>query len=74
MLPNRSRLVNIRSLSESTGIGVRTLRTLMSARKIPFIRCGYRTIFFNVEEVDKALLRFKVKAVNSEERPVACGG
>ena len=66
-----SRLVNISSLSESTGIAVRTLRTFMAARKIPFLKCGHGTILFDPEKVDKALERFEVKAVSRDERRVA---
>jgi hypothetical protein len=68
---NMSRLVNISSLSECTGIGVRTLRTFMAARKIPFLKCGHRTILFNPDKVQKALERFEVKAVGGNERCVA---
>jgi hypothetical protein len=66
----RSRLVNISSLSESTGIAVRTIRTFMAARKIPFLKCGHRTILFDPDKVDKALGRFEVEAVSRDERRV----
>ena len=66
-----SRLVNISSLSESTGIPVRTLRTLTAGRKIPVLKLGRRTLFFDVERVYAALERFEVKAISVDEGRVA---
>jgi excisionase family DNA binding protein len=63
MQTNKRKLVNIADLSECNGIPVRTLRTLMHARKIPFLRCGHRTVLFDPEKVDKALQRFEVQEV-----------
>jgi hypothetical protein len=40
----------------------------MGARKIPFLRLGYRTIFFDIEEVDRALQRFEIQEVGSTLR------
>jgi len=40
----------------------------MASRKIPFFRFGYRTIFFDPEEVDRALQRFEVQEVGSRQR------
>lgn len=57
------RYVNIQSLSERVGIPVRTLRTMKQQRKIPFIKPGHRTLLFDVDEVTKALQRFRVEAV-----------
>jgi pyocin large subunit-like protein len=37
-------------------------RTLMHLRKIPYIRCGYRTCLFDVAKVRAALEKFEVKA------------
>jgi hypothetical protein len=62
---NSRKLVNILALSEHNGIPVRTLRTFMAARKIPFLKCGHRTILFDPEKVDKALQRFEVREVGS---------
>jgi hypothetical protein len=58
------RLVNIKQLSEEKGLAVRTLRGFVAARKIPFLKCGHRTLLFDPEKVDKALQRFEVLAVN----------
>ena len=63
-----SKLVNIGGLSAQKGIPIRTLRSLMGARKIPFLRLGYRTIFFDIEEVDRALQRFEIQEVGSTLR------
>jgi hypothetical protein len=37
----------------------------MATRKIPFLKCGHRTIFFDPAEVDRALQRFEVQEVGS---------
>ena len=65
MQTNKYKLVNIAGLSEHNGIPVRTLRSFMAARKIPFLKFGHRTIFFDPEEVDRALQRFEVQEVGS---------
>ena len=62
------KLVNIAGLSERRGIPIRTVRSLMSARKIPFLKVGHRTIFFDLEEVDRALRRFEVREIGSHLR------
>ena len=51
------------SLSYANGVPVRTLRTFMVARKIPFLKLGHRTVLFDPEKVDKALERFEVQEV-----------
>lgn len=56
-------LITIRLLSEQSGIPVRTLRTLKTQRKIPYIRAGYRTLLFDLEKVMAALEKMEVKAV-----------
>ena len=63
MQSNRHKLVNIGALSEHNGVPVRTLRTFMASRKIPFLKCGHRTILFDPDKVDKALQRFEVQEV-----------
>jgi excisionase family DNA binding protein len=63
MESNTRKLVNIIGLSQHKGIPVRTLRTLVSSRKIPFFKLGHRTLLFNPEKVDKALERFEVQEV-----------
>ena len=68
MQTHKRKLVNIAALSQHKGIPVRTLRSLMAARKIPFLKLGHRTIFFNPEEVDRALQRFEVQEVGSSSR------
>jgi hypothetical protein len=62
------KLVNIAGLSEHNGIPVRTLRTFMAARKIPFLKCGHRTVFFDPQKVDEALQRFEVQEIGSPSR------
>jgi hypothetical protein len=63
MQSNKRKLVNITELSEHNGVPVRTLRTFMATRKIPFLKCGHRTILFDLERVDNALKRFEVQEV-----------
>jgi hypothetical protein len=65
MQAHERKLVNIAGLSEQKGIPVRTLRTLVAGRKIPFLKLGHRTLFFDPEKVDKALQRFAVQEVGS---------
>jgi hypothetical protein len=65
MQSNKRKLVNIAGLSDYNGIPVRTLRTFMAARKIPFLKCGHRTILFDPQKVDRALQGFEVQEVSS---------
>jgi len=58
-----SKLTDIRGLSEQSGLPIRKLRSFVAARKIPFLKCGHRTLLFDVEKVNKALARFEVPAV-----------
>jgi len=61
--PERRNLVGIEQLEREIGIPIRTIRTLMQARRIPFLRLGRRTLYFDVQKVRDALDRFEVKAV-----------
>jgi len=65
MESNQHKLVKIAGLSEHNGIPVRTLRSFMAGRKIPFLKFGHRTIFFDPEEIDRALQRFGVQEVSA---------
>jgi len=65
MQSNKHTLVNIAGLSDYNGIPVRTLRTFMAGRKIPFLKCGHRTILFDPQKVDEALQGFEVQEVSS---------
>jgi len=62
------KLVKIEKLSEQNGIPVRTLRSFATARKIPFLKFGHRTIFFDPEEVNQALQRYEVHEVGSRSK------
>ena len=55
-----NKLVDIKKLSEELGPPVRTLRTLMQGRKIPFIKAGHRTTLFDPQKVRAALEKFEV--------------
>jgi len=61
-----AKLLDINGLSEYKGLPVRKLRHFVAARKIPFLKCGYRTLLFDPEKVDKALQRFEVPAVGAK--------
>jgi len=59
------KLIPIQQLSKETEIPVRTLRTLTSARKIPHLKLGWRTILYSREAVEKALSRFEISEVGA---------
>jgi hypothetical protein len=59
----RKPLLNIQQLSVEIGPPVRSLRTWMHRGKIPFIKVGHRTCFFDPDKVREALNRLEVKAV-----------
>jgi hypothetical protein len=61
-----SKLTDIHGLSEQSGLPIRKLRTFVAARKIPFLKCGHRTLLFDVEKVNKALARFEVPAAGTK--------
>lgn len=59
----KTKLLDIEGLSDEIGQPVRTLRTWVQGRKIPFLRLGHRTLLFDPEKVREALDKFEVKAV-----------
>jgi hypothetical protein len=61
-----SKLTDIHGLSEQSGLPIRKLRSFVAARKIPFLKCGHRTLLFDPEKVDQALQRFEVPAVGAK--------
>lgn len=60
---NTRHFTNIIELSKTTGIPVRTLRSLYNQRKISGIKAGHRTLLFDAEKVCVELARFEIKAV-----------
>ena len=46
------RLLNIQEVSEYTGLSVHTLYTMVSQRRIPFVKVG-RLVKFDLELLDK---------------------
>lgn len=48
-------------------ISPRQIEHWMAARKIPFLRLGRKCVRFDFDAVDRALMRFEVKAINAEE-------
>jgi len=61
------RLIPIAKLSVETEIPVRTLRTLAYSRKIPFLKFGHRTVLFDRAEVERALARFEIPAIEANK-------
>jgi hypothetical protein len=57
-----AKLLDIFQLSEATTRPVRQLRSFVAAKKIPYLKLGHRTMLFDPAKVEKALLRFEVKA------------
>jgi|Kansoi300Nextera_1026150.scaffolds.fasta_scaffold54182_2 hypothetical protein len=49
-----------------TGISVRTIAGLRRARKIPYVKLGYRTMFYDPDRVLAALSSREIKAVGQE--------
>lgn len=58
-----AKLVRIEQLSEMSGLPVRSLRTMMKNRVVPFVRTGHRSVWFQPEKVLRALEKFEVKSV-----------
>ena len=61
-----AKLLDIRGLSEQSGIPIRRLRSFVAGRKISFLKCGHRTLLFDPEKVKKDLARFEVPAVGDK--------
>ena len=57
------KLVDITGLAEITSVPVRSWRTMVQKRIIPFIKVGHRTMLFQPEKVLRALEKFEVKSV-----------
>jgi len=62
------KLLNIYELSEQKGRPVRQLRGFVAKRLIPYYKLGHRSILFDPQEVDKALQRFQIPAVNAKAK------
>ena len=57
------RYLNKAELAAALGMTKRGVEELMRARKIPFLALGHRTVRFDWEKIQQALLRFEMKAV-----------
>jgi hypothetical protein len=60
----KRQLLRLNGLSAEIGVPVRTLQSLYHQRKIPFIKTGHRTVFFDPEKVRAALEKFEVRSVS----------
>jgi excisionase family DNA binding protein len=59
------RLLTIKEVSEYIGLAVPTLYTMVSQRRIPFVKMG-RLTKFDREELDRWITRQSVKSIRSE--------
>ena len=60
---NKSHLVHgFPSLAATTGIPIRTLKTLWSRRKFSGLRVGHRTMLFDPQKVLTELGKFEIRA------------
>jgi hypothetical protein len=60
------KLLNIFELAEAKGRSVRELRTLQQKKIIPYLKLGHRTCLFDLQQVDKALGAYEIKAVSAK--------
>jgi len=58
--------VDIEKLSQETGFPVRTLRSFVAGKKIPFLKLGHRTVRFDVSRVEATLQRFEIPAIKAK--------
>lgn len=59
------RLLSIRQVSTYTGLAVPTLYTMVSQRRIPFVKMG-RLTKFDREELDRWITRQSVRPIRSD--------
>ena len=60
------RLLNTNQLAEKKNVSPRTIRTWVQTGKIPVLRLGWRSNYFEEEAVDRALSKFEIKAVSAK--------
>ncbi len=63
-LPVRKRLYNIQEVSEYTGLSVHTLYTMVSQRRIPYVKAG-RLTKFDLIAIDAWIDRNSVKPLEA---------
>jgi len=59
----QKRLIDIRELSEYTGLAVNTLYCWVSQRKIPFVKVG-RLTKFDLRDIDRIIENNKVQPLD----------
>lgn len=60
------KLLNTNELAAELNLPVRQIRTFVQAKKIPYLKIGWRTNLFDPDKVIKSLARFEVKAVDAK--------
>jgi excisionase family DNA binding protein len=65
--PIKRRLLNIQEVAEYTGLSVHTLYTMVSQRRIPFVKAG-RLTKFDVQLLDAWIEKHTVMPLNKPER------
>jgi excisionase family DNA binding protein len=61
----REALLDYRGMSAESNVPVRTLRTWVHQGKIPYIKTGHRSVFFQPSKVFAALEKFEIKAATN---------
>jgi len=64
--PLERRLLDIREVAAYTGLATKTLYTMVSQRRIPFVKLG-RLTKFDREELDRWITRQSVKPLQPEK-------
>lgn len=64
--PIKRRLLNIREVAEYTGLSVHTLYTMVSQRRIPYVKAG-RLTKFDLKTIDAWIERNSVKTLGTNQ-------
>ena len=59
------RLLDIKEVAAYTGLSVHTLYTMVSQRRIPYVKMG-RLTKFDLQEIDRWITRQSVKPLQTE--------
>jgi len=62
----KCRLLNINQVADYTGLSVHTLYTMVSQRRIPFVKLG-RLTKFDLQELDRWIMRDSKKPIRAKK-------